>query len=103
MLRLEGGLFFADADHVRAAVRARARRDAVRAVVLDLETVPFVDVTGAGMLATLSEELDAAGVRLFVARDVGQVRDVLRTAGGEQRLYPTIDAAVAAAQSPLSR
>jgi high affinity sulfate transporter 1 len=98
VLRLEGGLFFADADHVRASVRSRGQREGVHAVVLDLETVPFVDVTGAEMLVQLREELDAAGVRLFVARDVGQVRDVLRSAGGEQRVYRTVTEAVDAAR-----
>ena len=37
-------------------------------------------------------------MRLFVARDVGQVRDVLRSAGDEQRVYPTVAEAVGAAQ-----
>ena len=53
-------------------------RDGVHAIVLDLETVPFVDVTAAAMLGSLRDELDAPGVELLVARDVGQVRDVLR-------------------------
>jgi hypothetical protein len=51
------------------------------------------------MLVQLREELDAAGVRLFVARDVGQVRDVLRSAGGEQRVYRTVTEAVDAARA----
>jgi len=38
------------------------------------------------------------GVQLLVARDVGQVRDVLRTAGeGGERVFPTVGQAVAAA------
>jgi len=97
VLRPEGPLFFADADHVRAFVRSRACRPGVRAVVLDLETVPFVDVTAAEMLARLRGDLDDAGVRLYVARDIGQVRDELRTAGdAPRRVYPTIGDAVAA-------
>ena len=71
----------------------------MRAVVLDLETVPFVDVTAAEMLVRLREELADGGVHLIVARDVGQVRDVLRRTGDEQRhVYPTIPEAVAAAR-----
>ena len=97
VLRPEGALFFADADHVRAQVRSRAARPGVRAIVLDLETVPSVDVTAADMLLTLHAELDHAGVRLFVARDIGQVRDVLRRRGAEQRVFATVGEAVAAA------
>ncbi len=49
-----------------------------RAVVLDAETTPSIDVTGAQMLADLANNLRGRGTRLLVARDVGQVRDVLR-------------------------
>ena len=97
VLRVEGALFFADADHVRGRGAQRAERDGVHAVVLDLETVPFVDVTAAEMLGRLRDELDARGVRLYVARDVGQVRDVLRRTGEDRRVYPTIADAVRAA------
>jgi SulP family sulfate permease len=84
---------------VRAVVRRRASAEGVRAVVLDLETVPFVDVTAAEMLGRLDEELGAIGVRLLIARDVGQVRDVLRTAGaGTRRVFPTVGQAVDAAE-----
>jgi SulP family sulfate permease len=91
VLRVEAGLFFANAEHVRQAVRAHARRDGVRAVVLDAETVPYVDVTAAEMLVRLRDELERDGVRLVVARDVGQVRDVLREEG---RVFRTVEEAV---------
>ena len=67
-----------------------------KTVVLDAETIPFVDVTAAEMLRALSEDLERRGVRLLIARDIGQVRDVL---GGEtQRVYPTVEAAVTQAR-----
>ena len=50
VLRVEAGLFFANADHVRDAIRAHASEDGVKAVVLDAETVPDIDVTAAEML-----------------------------------------------------
>ena len=58
-----------------------AATDGTRAVVLDAQTVAFIDVTAADMLATLTEELAAEGVVLIVAHDVGQVRDTLRETG----------------------
>ena len=98
VLRPEGPLIFADADHVRAVVRRRAAAEGVRAVVLDLETVPFVDVTAASSSSSRPIISAAVGVQLLVARDVGQVRDVLRTAGeGGERVFPTVGQAVAAA------
>ena len=98
VLRVEAGLFFANADHVRQAVRTYAAADGVRAVVLDAETVPFVDVTAAGMLAALRDELERDGIRVLVARDIGQVRDVLRRAGDEQHVFPSVEAAVTQAR-----
>ena len=59
-------------------VMERASRRIPRAVVLDAETSPSIDVTGAQMLAELANNLRSRGTRLLVARDVGQVRDVLR-------------------------
>jgi len=86
----------APADRVRQSILAHARAPGVKAVVLDAETVPFVDVTAAEMLAQLRSDLDRDGVRLVVARDVGQVRDVLRRAGAEDEagLFPTVEEAV---------
>ena len=73
ILRLESGLFFANADALRDAIRAHAAEPSTRAVVLDAETIPYVDVTAARMLTLLSSDLEQQGVRLVVARDVGQV------------------------------
>src|SRR5215211_7542199 len=57
VLRVESGLFFANADYVREAIRGHADEGDVHAVVLDAQTVPFVDVTAAEMLTQLRDEL----------------------------------------------
>ena len=69
----------------------------MRAVVLDGETVPGIDVTAAAMLTQLHHELHDRGIRFGVARGIGQVRDVLSASGesDEPVIFPTIDAAVA--------
>ena len=61
VLRVEGGLFFANADTSAAHRPTRARRDGVHAVVLDAETIPFIDVTAAQMLdGSCADDLRAA-------------------------------------------
>ena len=45
VLRIEGGLYFANATPLAAEIRSAAHRDDVHAVVVDAETVPFIDVT----------------------------------------------------------
>ncbi|MEU5716974.1 SulP family inorganic anion transporter [Streptomyces sp. NPDC020403] len=100
VLRVEAGIYFANAERIRSEVRGAAARKEVTAVVLDAETVPFIDVSAVHMLDDLAEELETLGVRLLLARDTGQVRDVLRTAEARaelRRVYPTVRAAVDAA------
>jgi sulfate permease, SulP family len=99
VLRVEGGLFFANEEAVRTAIRSHASDPEVHAIVLDAETMPFVDVSAVRMLHEVARQLDADGVRLLLAGDIGQVRDVLRQAGGEEPLeaHPSVREAVAAA------
>jgi MFS superfamily sulfate permease-like transporter len=100
VLRVEAGLFFANADHTREAVRG-AVTPATTAVVLDCETAPVIDVSAAEMLAQLARDLERKQVQLLVAKSVGQVREMLRAAGVLDDLgglYQTIDEAVAAAR-----
>ena len=97
VLRIEGGLFFANAAPIAAEIRRAARRDDVHAVVIDAETMPFIDVTAVQVLDRVARELRADGVRLVIARNIGQVRDVVDTAPGDSILeasYPTVDEAV---------
>jgi len=100
VLRVESGLFFANADTIRKDVMAHAV-DGTKTIVLDGQTVPFIDVTAAQMLEALAEDLDRDGIRFLLARDVGQVRDVVKRADQGDRVviraYPTVQAAVTAA------
>ncbi len=97
VLRVEAGLFFANADSVRGAIKARAEQPDVRGVVIDAEAIPFVDITAVRMLDELAEDLDRAGQQLVIAHDLGQVGDLL-AANPETNLVivPTIDEAIAA-------
>ena len=102
VLRVESSLYFANADAVRARILQAATGEHIRAVVLDAETIPFIDVTSARMLADLTDELRERSVRLLIAREVGQLRDVVRHVVDERvptNLYPTVEAAVHAAAS----
>jgi sulfate permease, SulP family len=98
VLRVESGLFFGNADFVRTHVRTLAASKGAKAVIIDAETVPFVDVTSVNMLSELAEELGRSAVRLGLAKDIGQVRDLLPGSGeeGSVEIYDTIEEAVAA-------
>ncbi|RAL23005.1 SulP family inorganic anion transporter [Lujinxingia litoralis] len=77
ILRVESGFYFVNAEHVRRQVLKVARREGVRCVILDGESTPVIDVSAAQMLVKLAEELRKRDKVLAMARDVGQVRDIL--------------------------
>lgn len=98
VLRVDGGLFFANADAVRHRIEQVAHHDGTHAIVLDAEAMPFIDVTAAGMLDELAGSLERMGVQLLIAREIGAVRELVARAdpGSTQRVYPSVDDALAA-------
>jgi sulfate permease, SulP family len=95
VLRVEAGLFFANADHVRERVLA-AVGPATRVVVIAGETIPSMDLTAAAMLEELATRLRGQDVELVLAHPIGQVRDVLHTTGTEGlTVLDSVDEAVA--------
>ncbi|MEI7057363.1 SulP family inorganic anion transporter [Nocardioides sp. CCNWLW239] len=100
VVRVEASLLFANADYVRERVRELAADvPDLRLVVLDGRATPSIDVTATAMLTQLRGDLQRDGADLALAGDVGQVRDVLEKAaeGDGPRVYPTVEAALAAA------
>ncbi len=82
VLRVESGLFFGNADHVHDAITSAAAADGTRAIVLDCETMPSIDVTAARMLNQLAADLAKRGTPLVLAGAIGQVRDMLTAVSG---------------------
>ena len=72
----------------------------MKAVVLDAETVPTSTSRPRRCSQQLRGDLDRDGVKLLVARDIGQVRDVLRRAGAEDEaaVFPSVEDAVSRAR-----
>jgi anti-anti-sigma factor len=101
VLRVESGLFFGNADHVHDTISAAAA-DGIRAVVLDCETMPSIDVTAARMISQLTADLAKRGVRLVLAGEIGQVRDMLTAVAGHDgtpEYHRTVQEAVASARA----
>jgi anti-anti-sigma factor len=102
VVRLDGGLFFATAEALDERVRGLAHADpALRAVVLDLEGVDFVDSQGAAKLAEILDFAVSAGVQLRLARLKPAVASVLEKDGvlgrfGEERIHGNVHRAVEA-------
>ena len=103
MVRLDGGLFFATAEALDERIRALVQ-DAdppLHAVLLDMESVDFVDSQGAATLAEILDFTESVGVRLSLARVKPAVAKVLASDGflerlGEERVHGSIPLAVEA-------
>jgi sulfate permease, SulP family len=105
VLRLDGGLFFATAEALEERVRVLLQADDPPAVlVLDLESVDFLDSQGAAKLAELDELTESNGVTLRLARVKPPVLAVLRADGfvdriGSGRIHPNLPQAVEASEA----
>jgi anti-anti-sigma factor len=100
VLRLDGSLFFATAEALEERVRGLLDGDdELEGLVLDLESVDFVDSQGAAKLAEIDELAANQGVTLRLARVKPQVLAVLQADGfvdriGPDRIHPSLPLAV---------
>jgi sulfate permease, SulP family len=103
VLRLDGGLFFATAEALEDRIRALADEgDGLRALILDLEGVDFVDSQGAAKLTEIHELVTADGRSLRLARVKPPVLRVLEADGvleliGTDHLHGNVSRALDAA------
>ncbi len=103
VLRPDGGLFFATAEALEERIRELedAADPPLRALVLDLEGVNFVDSQGAAKLTEIEELTSLDGIALRLARVKPKVRTVLEAQGlidtiGTDHLHGNVDRAVKA-------
>jgi MFS superfamily sulfate permease-like transporter len=88
MFRVEAPLLYFNVENIDKTVLARVHASAspVKLVVCDLSSSPYIDASGAQMLAQLQEQLAREGIHFRVADAHAEVRDILRTMGVDQRL-----------------
>ena len=88
IFRVESSLLYFNVENVQHAIleRLRTGNGTVRFVVCDLSSSPYVDVAGARMLASLSDELVKRNVALRLAEALAEPRDLLRAEGLEAKV-----------------
>jgi sulfate permease, SulP family len=102
VVRLDGPLFFADANRFRDSLKEMIATEVVRirAVVIDADAISQTDTDGADVVAELTEELKGMGISLSLARVQPAVLDAWTRAGtidvvGPDRVHLTVREAVA--------
>ncbi|MBW9110046.1 SulP family inorganic anion transporter [Microbacterium ureisolvens] len=107
VVRMAAPLFFANGTVFSAAVKraVTGADDPVKHVVIDMEAVTDIDVTGAEAFASLEEWLDQQGVSLAFSRVRTPTRARLEELGlvSGQTFFATNREAVAALEAPASR
>jgi high affinity sulfate transporter 1 len=85
IFRLDGDLFFANADQCAERIKHAIQETAepVREVLMDFETINFIDTTAAEELIKLQAELAGVNILLCLARVRDSVREMLRRMGVE--------------------
>jgi high affinity sulfate transporter 1 len=102
IFRPNGVLFFANANRIHTRLRelVKATGSVVRAVVINLEVSPEIDVTSLEMLVQLKNELGDSGIQLHFARVADPVCDLFERSGFLEKLhgplFRSVDSAVAA-------
>ena len=100
LARIDGPLFFADADRFRTRVEELAREDGrPEKVVIDADAVHFTDTDGADILIQVAKELRSQGAALTLAQVHPPVLALWRRAGrvdviGDAAIFDTVSAAV---------
>lgn len=85
IFRLDGDLFFANAEHCAEQIKRSIQEAAepVREVLMDCEAIDLVDTTAAEVLVKLRAELAGENIRLCLARVRDSVREMLQRMGVE--------------------
>lgn len=101
VLRVDGPLFFADADRFRDTLKEMidATEGPVEAVVVDADAISQTDTDGADIVALIAGELRSQGITLALARLEPAILELWTRAGaidavGSDHVYPTVRAAV---------
>ena len=107
LYRFDASVLFFNADYFKARVRTvvDAAQPKPRWLVIDAGTIAYIDITGAAVLKEVFEDLTRAGVEVAMAEVKGPVRAMLERTGlsqqiGTDRMFPTIESAVAAIDEP---
>ena len=99
--RFDASLVFFNADHFKSRAKTVVQEALapVRYFLLDAETMPYLDTTGAASLDQVCGDLEDKGIAMAVAAAKSPVRTMLDRTGlvgrlGPNRMFPTVASAV---------
>lgn len=105
--RLDAPIYYANALTVRDRLRALVAETNPIVVILDAEGQDQLDITSAEVLAATVKALQASGITVYVAQAHAPVLEAARPEGldqliGAEAFFPTLEAAVMAAEAQVA-
>ncbi|HEY6144387.1 MAG TPA: SulP family inorganic anion transporter [Flavobacterium sp.] len=88
IVRVESSIYYFNAEYIKEQIweKIYSEADTLKAVVLDLNSSPRIDISGARFLKQLFTDLKAKNISLKIAEARAEVRDNLRAEGLEMLL-----------------
>ncbi|REG92205.1 SulP family inorganic anion transporter [Flavobacterium aquicola] len=88
IVRIESSIFYFNTEYIKEQIweKINSESDLVKAVILDLNSSPRIDIAGARFLKQLFIDLKSKNISLKVAEARSEVRDTLRAEGLEELL-----------------
>ncbi len=88
IFRIDAPLIFTNAETFKERFLQDLRREErpLHLAIIDLQSSPIIDVTSVDMIRDLISELNRNGITIRIANASGQVRDVLRAGGIEDKV-----------------
>jgi len=88
IVRVESSILYFNSEYIKEQIweKIYSESDSLKTVILDLNSSPRIDITGARFLKHLFVDLKAKNVSLKIAEARSEVRDILRAEGLEELL-----------------
>ncbi len=95
--RFDGQVYFGNTDYFKKQVLTLVEKHPtpLRTIIMNAESVNYLDSSGVFMLRQLIRELKERGILFILANPIGPVRDILHSSGliediGREHVYPNI-------------
>ena len=86
--RFDASILFFNADYFRNRIRTliKQSKEKIDCVLLDAESIVYMDITGLDILTEMESELARKGIRIFIARAKKDIRDTINKAGLDNKV-----------------
>ncbi|HQK39802.1 MAG TPA: sodium-independent anion transporter, partial [Flavobacterium alvei] len=88
IVRIESSILYFNVENIKEQIWAKinGETNAIKTVIIDLNSSPLVDISGTRFLKNLFNDLKAKNIALKIAEARSEVRDIMRSENLEELL-----------------